>query len=68
MFTGYKRLVSNTLETAEVLNSFFQGTFTLENSDKVPAFPSKSDVCLADIIVTGEMVFEKLFKLKVALK
>ena len=46
-----------------MLNSFFQNTFTL-NSDKVPAFPSRSDVHLTDITVTEEMVFEKLFKLK----
>ena len=55
---------SNNLETAEVLNSFFQSTFNLKNSDKVPSFPSRSDVCLTDITGTEEMVFETLFKLK----
>ena len=35
---------SNNLETAEVLNSFFQSTFTHENTDEVPAFSSRSDV------------------------
>ena len=40
---------SNNLETAEVLNSFFQSTFTHENTDEVPAFPSRSNVFLTDI-------------------
>ena len=55
---------SNNLETAEVLNSFFQSTFTHENTDKIPAFLSRSDACITDIIVTKDMVFEKISKLK----
>jgi len=43
-----------------VLNSFFQSTFTHENTDEVPAFSSRSDVFLTDIIATENMVFEKL--------
>ena len=55
---------ANNLETAEVLNSFFQSTFTHKNTDEVPAFSSRSDVCITDITVTKDMVFEKLSKLK----
>ena len=51
--------ISNSLETAEVLNSF-QSTFTLENSDKVL---SRSDVCLTHITVTEETVFENFSSL-----
>ena len=52
------------METAEMLNSFFQSTFTLEGSDGVPPLPRRSTVSLTDITITEELVFEKLFKLK----
>ena len=37
---------TNNMETAEVLNSFFQSTFTLEDSDGLPAFPRRSNVSI----------------------
>ena len=55
---------SNNLETAEVLNFFFQSTFTHENTDEIPAFLSRSNVCITDNTVTKDMVLEKLSKLK----
>ena len=49
---------SNNLETAEVLNSFFQSTFTHENTDEIPAFSSRS-VCITDITVTKDIDHRK---------
>ena len=52
---------SKNLETAEVLNFFFHSTFTHQNTDEIPAFSSRSDVCIIDITVTKDIVYEKLF-------
>ena len=57
---------SNKLETAEVLNSFFQSTFTQERLDEIPVFPIRSPrgIGLADINVKEEIVLDRLSKLK----
>ena len=39
-------------------------TFTHENTDETLAFQSRSYVCITDVTVTKDMVFEKLTKLK----
>ena len=64
MLVFYIVYTSNNYETAEVFNSFFQSTFTHENPDQIPAFPARCDVRLSDIIITDDMVMEKLSKLK----
>ena len=62
-------LVSDNLEMSEILNSYFGSVITKENlSDKLPEVEQvfKGDLSsnLTDIIITPEMLAEKLKKLK----
>ena len=62
-------LISDDLEICEILNRYFGSVFTKENlSDKLPAvqqvFKGDLSLNLTDIIITPEVVVEKLKKLK----
>ena len=62
-------MISDDLQMSEILNSYFGSVFTKENlSDKLPEVEQvfKGDLSsnLTDIIITPEVVVEKLKKLK----
>ena len=62
-------MISDDLETSEILNSYFASVFTKENvSDKLPeveqVFEGDLISNLTDILITPEVVVEKLKKLK----
>ena len=51
-------------ENAEILASFFESTFTTEDTSFIPDFPQKSDSILSNIDISTDLVFSKLSSLK----